>query len=418
MRALVVTHLDLDREPNQRTQHMLRMLAGHCSEVVVLYSVRAQGRGWRGLLHDALRHEVQPRTEGRLHYLRVHPWLNYAQALAHGLDDGMPDQPPTARLRRWLADLLSSAGALRDLAWLQGMRAAARRHAGGHFELALADGPWAGLVARGLQRQGRIGRLVYDDMDHVGGGQRLAWRRRWIERIEQRLVRQADVAVSAGPELAALRQRATGRQPAVLPNGADLARFAPPPVRPPHPPTALYMGRLEAARGVDLAIAAMARVRARLPQARLLVLGDGEPAYRQRLQLQVQALQLADAVQLLGPVPHARLPRWLREADVGIAAFRLSEQGRYAMPLKVAEYMAAGVPVVCTAGSAAAGWVQRTGAGLASPFEADALADAILQLLQDPQRHAAARQAGLAAAQDLAWPQVTERMWQLMQPAA
>ena len=202
------------------------------------------------------------------------------------------------------------------------------------------------------------------------------------------------------------------------PSYADLARFAPPPVRTPHPPTALYMGRLEAARGVDLAIAAMARVRARLPQARLLVLGDGEPAYRQRLQLQVQALQLADAVQLLGPVPHARLPRWLREADVGIAAFRLSEQGRYAMPLKVAEYMAAGVPVVCTAGSAAAGWVQRTGAGLASPFEADALADAILQLLQDPQRHAAARQAGLAAAQDLAWPQVTERMWQLMQPAA
>ena len=421
MRALVVSHLDLDREPNQRTQHMLCMLASHCSEVVVVYSVRAAGSGIAGMLHDALRHAVHLRQDGVVRYVRVHPWLNYAQAVAHALDDGMPAGPGrqagSAQVRRLLADVLSAVGALRDVAWLPSMRAAARRHATGCFDIALADAPWAGLVARTLQREGRVDRLVYDDMDHVGGGQRLAWRRRWIERIEKRLVAEADIVVCVGPELAALREAATGRQPAVLPNGADLARFAPPPVRPAHPPTALYMGRLEAARGVDLAIDAMAAVRQVLPQACLLVLGDGDAAYVARLQTRIAALNLQQTVKLLGPVPHAQLPRYLCRADVGIATFRLSEQGRYAMPLKVAEYMAAGVPVVCTEGTAAAGWVQRSGAGLATAFDAAALAKALLTLLQDPERRAAAAAAGLAASQELAWSRITERMWQLMQPA-
>ncbi len=439
MRSLVISQLDLDREPNQRTQHMVRMLAEHSDEVVVLFSARNTGRGWRRLLDDALRWRAEVTREGRVLRIRVNPWLNYAQALAHGLaaDHGAgPDSDAQAgnsgditdpnhrtdgvhrrgSARRLLADALSSLGALRDLAWLPSMQRALRHHAGGGFDLTLADGPWPAQLGLALRRAGRAGALVYDDMDHVAGGQRVAWRRRWIERLEAQAVRGADLAVCVGDALAALRQRQTGRQLPVLPNAADATRFAPPAQRPAHPPTVLYMGRLEATRGVDLALQAMALVHRQRPAARLLVVGDGDAAFVAQLNRQRQALGLTEVVELTGAVPHDALPAYVHRSDIGLATFSHSPQGRYAVPLKVAEYMAGGLPVVCTRGSAAADWVLRCGAGRAVDFHPQALAAAIVELLDDPLQRRAASAAGLAAAAPQDWPTLCAQLWRLAAP--
>jgi glycosyltransferase involved in cell wall biosynthesis len=60
-------------------------------------------------------------------------------------------------------------------------------------------------------------------------------------------------------------------------------------------------------------------------------------------------LQGARNVRLLGRRPYADLPRYARAFDVALMPFRVNELTLAANPLKVREYLAAGLPVVSTA---------------------------------------------------------------------
>ena len=53
-------------------------------------------------------------------------------------------------------------------------------------------------------------------------------------------------------------------------------------------------------------------------------------------------------VTLLGAKPHAELPRYVREFDVGIVPYRLSEYTANVYPTKLNEYLAMGIPVVAS----------------------------------------------------------------------
>ncbi|MDE1145382.1 MAG: glycosyltransferase [Azospirillaceae bacterium] len=99
------------------------------------------------------------------------------------------------------------------------------------------------------------------------------------------------------------------------------------------------MGRLEHGKGFDVLVAAYARLRARSPQARLVLFGQGseEAALRD----QVQRLGVADGVLFAGFRPDVR--RFLPALDVGVVASRHEPFG-----LTLLEYADAGVPVVAT----------------------------------------------------------------------
>lgn len=84
---------------------------------------------------------------------------------------------------------------------------------------------------------------------------------------------------------------------------------------------------------------AMARIRRRLPQARLLLVGDGEE--RASLEARCRALGVHDAVHFAGF--QADVPAWLSAFDLFVLP-SLSGEGS---PAAVKEAMAAGVPVVC-----------------------------------------------------------------------
>ena len=64
------------------------------------------------------------------------------------------------------------------------------------------------------------------------------------------------------------------------------------------PPQVLYVGRLAEEKGVDVLLNAFAAVRARFPDARLAVAGDGPS--RRSLEAQRATLGLRDAVTFLG----------------------------------------------------------------------------------------------------------------------
>ena len=107
-------------------------------------------------------------------------------------------------------------------------------------------------------------------------------------------------------------------------------------------PIVLTVRRLVRRVGLDRLIKAMTQVRARVPEALLLIAGSGP--LRDELCAQIRSLGLEDHVRLLGYVPDADLPLAYRAADVSIVP-TLALEG---FGLVAVESLAAGTPVLVT----------------------------------------------------------------------
>jgi glycosyltransferase involved in cell wall biosynthesis len=139
----------------------------------------------------------------------------------------------------------------------------------------------------------------------------------------------------------------------------------------------LAVSRLVPQKGLDVAVAALARVREHHPDVVLVVLGDGSE--RPRL--------AGDGVHLLGRVPD--VAAWLRRAELLVHPARWEGFG-----LALLEAMLAGLPVVATRVSSIPEIVVAGETGLlVPPDDADALASALLRVLDDPAGFGAAGRA-------------------------
>ena len=205
----------------------------------------------------------------------------------------------------------------------------------------------------------------------------------------------AFVAIS-GPIRAELRDAGVpAERILVVPNGVDVERFRPATADEraalrrslglPEGPLVVYTGRLSPEKGVDVLVAAWPRVLARIPSARLWVLGDG--AERVRLGEAARRAGVADAIALPGPI--ADVSPFVRAADAAVLPSRTE-----GMPIALLEAMACAVPVVATAVGGSAE-VLRDGSDRAPvpPEQPDALADAIVEALSDPEAPVRARAA-------------------------
>jgi glycosyltransferase involved in cell wall biosynthesis len=136
------------------------------------------------------------------------------------------------------------------------------------------------------------------------------------------------------------------------------------------------VGRCVAVKGFDLLVAALPRLAASAPSARLLVVGDGPE--RQALARLARELRVRDRVSITGAT--ADVAAHLAAADVLAAPSRNEGMGRV-----LVEAMALGLPVV---GTAVGGipWVVADGetGRLVPAGDVPALADALADLAQDP----------------------------------
>lgn len=149
----------------------------------------------------------------------------------------------------------------------------------------------------------------------------------------------------------------------------------------PGTPLALYAGRLHAAKGLGTLVAAWAQVNARLPQARLWLIGEGPE--RAPLAQQIADLGLSGRVVLAGPFD--QVDDLLQAADLFVLPSR--EEG---MSIALLEAMSAALPVVASRIEGNEAIIRADHEGLLVPLDrTEALADAILSLLLD--RELAAR---------------------------
>jgi glycosyltransferase involved in cell wall biosynthesis len=168
------------------------------------------------------------------------------------------------------------------------------------------------------------------------------------------MLARADLVLATSPVLAE-RLRARRPDAECWPNVADVALFRraldealpePPELAGRPHPRAVYVGNLAAYR-IDFALLEAA-ARAVAPGPLVLVgaegLGDTGPPSEA-----AAALRRRPEVLRLGPRPPEALPAFLRHADVALVPFLDNEHTRGSLPLKLWEYLAAGLPVVARA---------------------------------------------------------------------
>lgn len=148
------------------------------------------------------------------------------------------------------------------------------------------------------------------------------------------------------------------------------------------------------------------------PETRCFIAGAGPD--EANLRHLVETLKLQHAVHFLGFVSHSDLPGIMAQADIGLATSREDLFRQYASPLKLAEYMAAGLPVICSGGGEAAQIITESGAGVNVPFSPDACAAAICALLGHPDELQAQREAGLAYARARTWENLAAQFAQVV----
>jgi len=286
--------------------------------------------------------------------------------------------------------------------------ASVRKHLKASYDLCILGDPRAAFIALRLKRLGRVGLFVYDDWDYFPGefpsGSIV---RSIIAHKELICIRAADCVTSVSSGLERLRREQGAQRTAVARNGVDLVHFEIATRRKAHAPTLLYVGTLAEAWGADLPIIALPTIRRQIPNARYVLVGGGPD--QARLSALANGLHLSDCVSFLGRQSYEALPSIMAEADIGIATSRDTDFRRFACPLKICEYMAAGLPVIATKVGEGMSIVEEAGAGETVHFSADDFAGAAVSLLasQDKYNRASANARRFAREHD--WNRILDR---------
>jgi glycosyltransferase involved in cell wall biosynthesis len=166
---------------------------------------------------------------------------------------------------------------------------------------------------------------------------------------EDRFAARADLVLASAPALAE-RMRRLAEHVVYAPNVADTALFAraledgpadPALAALPHP-RIVFTGAVVATK-LDLGLLeAVARARPAWTFALVGPVGPGDPS------TDVSALRALPNLHLLGPRRYEELPAVLRTADAGLVPYAINPLTRSIFPMKVYEYLAAGLPVVST----------------------------------------------------------------------
>ncbi|MDP5171531.1 MAG: glycosyltransferase [Bacteroidia bacterium] len=203
-----------------------------------------------------------------------------------------------------------------------------------HKPVALnAFNPFLGVYLKGKLD---LSAEYYYCYDQIGAAK---WTNRHGPRLEDKYLSMVDGVITSSAPLLAEKQ---GNLPGiVIKNGVNLSIFEQAFRSEPRrtgAPVLGYLGSIDDRLDLDMLLAMLNN----WPGARLLLVGRiMEEEIRERLVAHPQ-------VEITGGLQPDELPAWVEKMDVGLIPFVKNEFTRFIYPLKINEYLAAGLPVVST----------------------------------------------------------------------
>jgi phosphatidylinositol alpha-1,6-mannosyltransferase len=155
------------------------------------------------------------------------------------------------------------------------------------------------------------------------------------------------------------------------------------------------VGRLVHRKGQDVLIEAMPSIIKEVPEAHILMIGEGP--YRSYLETRVKTLGLQERVTFIGRIQYAELPRYICAGDIFVMPSRSRLAGLEVEGLGIVylEASACGLPVIAGNSGGAPDAVLAGKTGLVvEGTKTEAVASAVVELLLDPKRSQAMGLAG------------------------
>ena len=302
--------------------------------------------------------------------------------------------PGLRRVRRWpyARTLLNQAFYLPGLARLRGADVA-HVFSASYWSFLLGPVP-AMLAARALGK-----RVVL----HYHSGEAEDHLRAWGTLVHPWL-RLADAIVVPSEYLRGIFER-HGYRPHVIPNVVSTARLRYRERTPPRP-RLLSTRNLEPHYRVDNTLRAFALIRKRYPEATLTVAGYGSQETGLR---RLARLVGEEGIRFVGRVEPDVMPALYDHADVFVNSSVVDNQ-----PVSILEALASGLPVVSTGAGDIPRMLRHGAAGLiVGPCDPQAMAAAVVRLLEDRDLAARLTRCGLEEVRAYAWPEV-RRAWEVV----
>ena len=167
------------------------------------------------------------------------------------------------------------------------------------------------------------------------------------------------------------------------------------------PVDVVFLGKIERRKGVHTAIAVLKY----LQNSRLAVIGDGD--WMGEAQALAASLGVKNRVEFTGYVPPSRVAGHLARAKIALCPLPAdldSVSAEYTSPMKIVDYMAAGVPVVATDLPSVREAVGCPAAACLVPSDdPQAMADCVAELLEDPDHRQRLIEAGHSMLSARSW---------------
>jgi glycosyltransferase involved in cell wall biosynthesis len=249
--------------------------------------------------------------------------------------------------------------------------------------------PTTGAVVRVICGIRRIP-YVYDAADIWSDAADMATGSRTVIRIlrgiERFAMRRAAHLVTISRGVAdRVRELGVDRPVTVTGFGADTSEFSF--VSAPAAPVFVYAGSYSVWHGAEVLLGAMAQFRITHPGYTLRVIGNGE---RASLEKRARELEVDDVVEFMEAVPPAQLAPHLAAAVATLATLKPGTGYDYAFTSKAYSSLAAGCPVIFAGPGPTARFIDEANtsvrAGVAVPWDAEAIAAAMRRFADDPLR--------------------------------
>ncbi|ADJ14076.1 glycosyltransferase family 4 protein [Halalkalicoccus jeotgali] len=177
--------------------------------------------------------------------------------------------------------------------------------------------------------------------------------------------------------------------------------------RPEEPHTVLFFGHIIPAKGIDTLVKAMALVRERVPDATLLVAGNGRFGRRSReiIDRHPDTFEIHDHF-----IPNDEVGTFFSRAALVAVPYRRQSGGTKGHSGTLATAFAFGKPVVASTAGEFSKLVGEAGCGeVVPPEDPNALADAIVDLLEDPEKRTRMGENSALQGDRLSWDSIAER---------